>query len=271
MRALPFETYKLNGTGNIFLFIDSSEGGAFRQWEEREKKSRVELAKLLCSFDRLAADGLIFLEKRKDQPRELTWDFYNADGSGAEMCGNAARCAGAFLRETDTMDLPFRLETKAGEVSVREHEDGRWAVEMPAVQEAPRETSLVIGAKSHRGFVVNSGVPHFVLPVSSLEEADRTICRQLRLHRDLGPAGANVTLLNGSHAKTYERGVENFTAACGTGAVAAALVVSQGRSGRFRISMPGGDLEVELGGKRPVLIGPAFITAKIEIPQETLS
>lgn len=271
MKTLPFEAYKLNGAGNIFLFIDSREGGAFHRWESTQKESRVEITRTLCSLNHLAADGLIFLRHHADPSQGLVWDFYNADGSGAEMCGNAARCAGAFAQEISIAPLPFNLETKAGTVSIQMKEDGRWAVAMPAIQERPQQRTLEVNGKSYQGSLVNSGVPHFVLPVSSFDEVDLQVCRSLRTHPDLGPAGANVTLLEGSKAKTYERGVENYTAACGTGAVAAALVMSQGRTGSFQVTMPGGELEVQLGGARPILIGPAFITAKIEIPQETFA
>ncbi|HRO66935.1 MAG TPA: diaminopimelate epimerase, partial [Pseudobdellovibrionaceae bacterium] len=237
--------------------------------EDLHRVVRSERAKKLCAFERLASDGLIFLENKNADSGHLIWDFYNADGSGAEMCGNAARCAGAFVQEVMGTKIPFVLETTAGLVSVQRRADGRWAVEMPPVQDKPRQISLEVEGKTYQGYLVNSGVPHLVLELSPAEEPSLSVCRRLRSHADLGVAGANVTFLNGSQAKTYERGVEGFTAACGTGAVAAALVMSEGRSGRFRVTMPGGDLEVELGGPRPVLIGPAFITAKIEIPQET--
>lgn len=267
MKKLPFSIQKIGGAGNTFLFIDARKGGAFWNWETQKRISRTELTQRFCQRQIGAADGLIFLDEAGS---DWVWDFYNADGSGAEMCGNAARCVGLYLSEELSRSAPFSLKTAAGAVSVSADPQGQWAVEMPELSDGPRAFTVQIGEGSYSGYFVNSGVPHFVIPLSGEALLSREVCGALRFHPEFGPAGTNVTLLRGHRAQTFERGVEDFTAACGTGAVAAATVLVLGTVGSatVKIEMPGGDLEVFLGGRRPILKGPTTGLVYMEINEE---
>lgn len=255
----PFLVHKLSGAGNTFALC---RGGAELDRVLAESKlTRASLAERLCGGGRgLGTDGALFLEAEGED--RFRWDFYNSDGSPAEMCGNAARCAGRFVHDVIGLDRAraISFETPAGPVVARRNEDGLYTVDMPPVTVHQRAMVLIVDGESLEGGWIDSGVPHFVTKVRDLGERTASLCRRLRFHPDLGGPGANVTLLKPTgrsegEAVTYERGVENFTAACGTGAVAAAWVLSEGR-GSAVVRMPGGALEVSFGGPRPLLTGP---------------
>lgn len=265
--VLPFFISKVDGAGNIFLCVDASPSSSFSSWEKTSHLSRPELAKRLCRFERLAADGLIFFHVGPT-PQSLVWDFYNADGSGAEMCGNAARCAGLFAAEVFGLSGDsIQLLTGAGAVGLSALGHRSWAVTMPAISASPRRMSVKIEGQDWSGVFLNTGVPHFVIEDADLSPEE---CRKLRHHESFGAAGSNITLLRGFKAKTYERGVEDFTAACGTGAVAAAWVRLQGKKESVEIEMPGGKLNVNFHGEAPVLAGPAKWVCQIQIAKEIL-
>ncbi|MBX2988076.1 MAG: diaminopimelate epimerase [Bdellovibrionaceae bacterium] len=260
----------MSGAGNTFAVFQA----VGHEGDLPAPESRRAFVAPLCR--NLAVDGVLFIEAGRDQA-DYTWDFYNADGSSAEMCGNAARCAGLFCREVIRDPRPsYRFLTGAGPVTVEGLADGRWRVEMTEIKNPPAQKTLRLLDKDHQGFAVNTGVPHFVIPVENLGDLPASVCRALRQHPEWGPAGSNITLLQKesatrARAKTYERGVEDFTAACGTGAVAAALVLQNehGRQGPVLIRMPGGDLEVDTASPAPRLTGPARITKEHPLTEET--
>lgn len=256
MQELTFR--KFSGAGNTFVILEAADAALV-------PLGRVELARRLCEKTRgVAVDGVLYLDPGRDGA-DYVWDFYNADGSSAEMCGNAARCAGRFVHEVHRKSAGNEIVflTKAGKVGVRRADDGSYVAEMTPVRVVQNEIRLTTDDGVFEGLWIDTGVPHFVISVSDLARIPAAVCRSLRRHADLGAAGANVTLLkaiDGSRAEavTYERGVEDFTAACGTGAVAAAWKLTGGHSGSSRIRMPGGELEVTFGGGRPLLRGSAL-------------
>lgn len=259
--------HRLSGAGNTFVMARADE--AFDRFLGQKKISRSELAIRLCEKNRgVGVDGVLLLKPGTTE--DFIWDFYNSDGSHAEMCGNAARCAGRFAHDVLGVDREKVVDfmTVAGRIHVRREGDGRYTVDMPVVTVNREKMVLVSEDGAFTGAWLNSGVPHFVIAVADLRELSAEICRRLRFHPDLGPAGANVTLLkatgmNDAEAVTYERGVEDFTAACGTGAVASANVLLKG-SGRAHVRMPGGELDVAFGGERPLLTGPTLLLGKFE-------
>jgi len=162
---------------------------------------------------------------------DFRWRFFNADGSPAEMCGNGARCAArfAFIRGIAAADM--RFETEAGVIHARVDEP-RVRVKMtdphglrPAVRLALASGPLEVSA-------INTGVPHVVVMTPDLENTDvRGLGREIRRHPEFAPAGTNADFIRaapdgGIAIRTYERGVEDETLACGTGAVAGALVAA---------------------------------------------
>jgi len=174
------------------------------------------------------ADGLLVLEKSKIA--DVKMRIFNADGSEAQMCGNGARCVALWLkRKVKSQKLKVKIETKAG---IIETEANRNFVKIKLTE--PKNIKLNMPVKLenrtlHVNFI-NTGVPHAVIFVEGVHKIDvRNIGRQIRYHKKFKPAGTNVDfveLLNNDSigVRTYERGVEDETLACGTGAVASAII-----------------------------------------------
>ncbi len=219
--VMPF--WKMNGSGNDFIMIDNRE-------KIFPDNGRTALISRLCRRQTgVGADGLILLEN--DPEVDFVWRFYNADGSEAEMCGNGGRCAArfAFLHNMAGEKMVFR--TLAGLIRAEMHRE-QVKLELPPPVDFRREIILEVGGQQMAVDFINTGVPHLVLMVEDLDAAEvREVGRQLRFHRQFQPAGANVNFVSvvdrrQIKIRTYERGVEDETLACGTGSVAACLVAS---------------------------------------------
>jgi diaminopimelate epimerase len=218
-RRLPF--FKMHGGGNDFVLMDHRE----RCIPEAEQSR---FAQRVCAPRvGVGADGLIFIED--SSKADFRWRFFNADGSEAEMCGNGARCAARFAVMHGIAKPRLTFETLAGliEAEVMDH---RVRVAMADVGNLSLNLSIPLEKNSLEGHFLKVGVPHVVVPVGNLEEIPiREWGREVRFHRMFQPAGTNVNFIRPKdhHAleiRTYERGVEDETLACGTGAVAAALI-----------------------------------------------
>ena len=219
MPGIPFS--KLSGSGNDFILIDNRQG--IVPAGELPRLSRV-----LCrrKFS-VGADGLIAIEKA--ETADFRWQFFNADGSSAEMCGNGGRCAARFAVERGIAGPRLCFETLAG--PIRALVTGR-RVKLELVVTGdlrlPIDIPLVSGTR--RGASINTGVPHVVLSEDDLEAVRvESLGREIRNHPLFAPAGTNVDFVCRTGkaevaVRTYERGVEGETLACGTGAVASALV-----------------------------------------------
>lgn len=222
---VPF--YKLQGCGNDFVAIDNR---VLRLPRELMAQWAVKICPRAFG---VGADGLFFLEAASPgSGADVVWHFFNADGSRAEMCGNASRCAGRLIHALGLGGERHVLRTDAGPVAV--------AVDVAAglvkVQlTEPRGLALgarlpVLGEELLVHFV-NTGVPHAVVPVADVAAVDvAAVGRALRFHEHFAPAGTNVNfvqVLDRGHARmrTYERGVEAETYACGTGACAVHVVL----------------------------------------------
>ena len=221
MNTIPFT--KMSGTGNDFIIIDNRDG---RVDEDR----LTEFIQKVCGRKiSVGADGLILIESCDNA--DFRWRFYNSDGSLAEMCGNGARCAArfAFLNGIAGENLSF--ETDAGIIH-GQVKDGGAKVKIPD----PADLRLNYGINLESGPMtvssINTGVPHVVVMQDNVEEVDVFgLGRQIRYHETFAPAGTNVNFIcqqkTGHLAiRTYERGVEDETLACGTGSIASALVAS---------------------------------------------
>ncbi len=214
---------KMSGAGNDFIVIDDRENSV--------GEDARELAKQLCRRRlSIGADGLILVipSSRCD----FRMRYFNADGSEADMCGNGGRCLARFAREHDIAGSEMCFESRSGthEATIVDETDVKLAMMDPRAL----LLSFEIGLKGEQFIVhrVNTGVPHAVLEVEELNEYPVVdVGRAIREHRRFLPEGTNVDFVEQQgpreiSLRTYERGVEDETLACGTGAVAAAVVMA---------------------------------------------
>ncbi|MBM3244131.1 MAG: diaminopimelate epimerase [Candidatus Omnitrophica bacterium] len=222
MRKINFN--KMVASGNDFIVVDQDESKAIFC------KRRVQsLANALC--DRkygIGADGLLLLEKSKKA--DIRMRIFNADGTEANMCGNGARCA-ALYSSLDSRNKFINIETKAGIIESRVQKNSV-KIKLTDPKYFKLDIPLRINGMPLRVNFVDTGVPHAVIFVSGIDRIDvNGIGRIVRFHNKFAPAGANVNfveVLGGKliRVRTYERGVEAETLACGTGSVASALILA---------------------------------------------
>jgi len=181
--------------------------------------------------------------------------YRNADGSHALFCGNGTRCAARAAVEL--LGLPTRLAIATDWVELPAEVDGPMVtLVLPPPPRPARAVELTAAGRCWRGWQIEVGVPHLVLPVDELEALDlANVGPPLRRHPELGPEGANVSFVGSADAgeialRSFERGVEAETLCCGSGVVAAALVaMAQGAPGRLVLRPRSGDrLTVEVLG-----------------------
>jgi diaminopimelate epimerase len=224
----PF--FKMTGSGNDFVVFDLSRGG-LSAFETPEA-----IQTLSARGTGVGADGVVFLEKAG--AADIRMRYYNSDGSEAALCGNASLCSTRLAVELGLAEKDgFVLHTAAGALKARIR-DGVPEVDLEPVTEVrPDSNSLGMKAGEKRIGYARAGVPHVIVDVRDLDAADVTgRGPELRNHASLSD-GANVNFVakraDGAWSyRTYERGVEAETLACGTGAVAAAIVLSSwGESG----------------------------------------
>jgi len=214
---------KMSGAGNDFIVIDNRES-VLPRMPLNEFAQRVCRRKIA-----VGADGLILIEN-SDQA-DFKWQFFNSDGSTAEMCGNGARCAARFAHLKGIAGPQMAFETLAGLVTATVNE-GLVRVKMPDPTDLILYDTVEVQEDQLPISCVTAGVPHVVVMLSGLAQMDVVgLGKQIRRHPKFAPAGTNVNFVEpGAQGwlavRTYERGVEDETLACGTGAVAAALVAS---------------------------------------------
>jgi len=219
--------FKMTGSGNDFILIDN------RAQKLNADQCR-DLVRLACRRKlSVGADGLILIEN--DSEVDFKWRFFNADGSEAEMCGNGARCAARFVYLQGIVPKPLMaFRTLAGIIEA-EIRGERVKIRMTPPHGVRMDLSLQAEERSFDLHFINTGVPHAVCLVedeATLEAADVFRWgRALRFHPHFQPAGANVNFAivrNAHHMaiRTYERGVEAETLACGTGSIASALIAA---------------------------------------------
>jgi diaminopimelate epimerase len=220
---MPVPFVKMSGTGNDFILID-------HRLPRISRELMPEFARLVCRrrFS-VGADGLIFIEN-SDQA-DFQWRFFNGDGSEAEMCGNGARCAARFAYLHGIASAHMRFATLAGIIEAKVA-DVNVSVLMTQPKDFHLERRVALADRTLLLHSVDTGVPPAVVFVDDFAEVDiGALGREIRFHRDFMPAGTNVNFVqlldNGAlKVRTYERGVENETLACGTGATAAALLAT---------------------------------------------
>ncbi len=237
---LPIPFTKMSGAGNDFIICDHRKPFL-------AENEMAELARLICrrKFS-VGADGLILIEN--DPQVDFLWHFYNADGSLAEMCGNGARCAARFAYDLGIAPASMRFKTVAGVIEA-EIIEAAVKLKMTTPVDLRLDQQITINSKEISGHHINTGVPHVVIFVDDITKVPIIEQgRAVRNHAVYQPAGANVNFveMRGAqelYVRTYERGVEGETMACGTGAVAAALIAARIRRAvsPVRIITSGGD------------------------------
>ncbi len=237
---IPFE--KMSGTGNDFVIIDN-------RLLRIPPAEQPELARKICRrMFSVGADGLIFIED--STIADFSWNFYNADGSVAEMCGNGSRCAARFAFRHKIAGRKMHFETLAGIVVAEVgEEEAVVRVKLTPPRDFRLGLSLRIGEEERPVGYVDTGVPHAVIFVEEDEIPVKTWGRMVRFHQLFEPRGANanfVRVLPDGRIKvrTYERGVEAETMACGTGAVASALfaAMQKGLDSPIEVITSGGEM-----------------------------
>jgi len=231
---------KMNGAGNDFVVLDN-----------RTRSLSLDGASIahLCDRHRgIGADGLLSVEPA-DGAADFRMRYYNSDGGEAEMCGNGARCFARFAaRLMPEKPLSVSFETQAGLITAA-LEGELVALEMGCPQDHRAGQSLTLGESAHQVHFINTGVPHAVVFVPDVEKIDvMALGAALRWHEAFSPKGTNANFAqvlapDSLVLRTYERGVEGETLACGTGVCATALLhaVESGASSPIHVRVRGGD------------------------------
>ncbi len=216
MKTIQFA--KMQGAGNDFIVIDHQPGMDYAGF-----------ARKVCNRNMgIGADGVLVFEESKGSGYGMR--IINADGSEAEMCGNGARCMAVYIAHKFAV-VPdvFTMQTLAGSIhaTVRGEEA---SVQLSDPRDYRPDIDIELGEQTLSGHFINTGVPHTVIFVEALQECNvNSLGRVIRNHQVFAPKGTNVNFVerieDGMVAlRTYERGVEAETLACGTGSVAAALI-----------------------------------------------
>ncbi len=253
----------MNGAGNDFVLIDGRA--------QKLKLTRDQVVRLCDRHRGVGADGVIVWVPSASGKADWAWEFYNSDGSAGEMCGNGARCFSRFVQERTGLDRGFTFETGAGIITAS-FQGGRVTVNLtqPKDLRLNEQVSLSTGMQTIHS--LDTGVPHAVLFVP---DADKAMVAQLgpeiRHHAHFRPRGTNVNFVqvlgpNHIRVRTFERGVEGETLACGTGVTAAALVAScvHKFSSPVKVQVQGGD-QLEVSFKE---INGAFADVRLTGPAE---
>jgi diaminopimelate epimerase len=230
---------KMNGAGNDFILIDNRAGDVHLE--------RNQIAHLCDRHRGVGADGILLLENPSDHA-DFRMRYFNADGGEAEMCGNGARCFARYANKTAGATGKISFETPAGVISAELAGD-LVTLQMTEPTDLRVSVPLQIGTRKNAVHFINSGVPHVVVPVAKVDDVD--VPREgsaIRHHEMFSPRGANVNFIEKRGAdkvavRTYERGVEDETLACGTGVVASALIfaATENIKGPITVLVHGGD------------------------------
>ncbi len=253
---------KMNGAGNDFVLIDNRSQDIYLSKEQITN---------LCHRQRgVGADGIMLLIPCVSGRAEWAWQFYNNDGSTAEMCGNGARCFARFIQKIVGCEKTSSFETAAGVIRATFHGD-LVSINLTRPKDMRLEETITLSQGNHSIHSINTGVPHAVLFVPDADKAMvQKLGEEIRYHPHFAPRGTNVNFVqlldtNRIRVRTYERGVEGETLACGTGVTASALIATKLHrlTSPIKVQVQGGDtLEIrfeELSGEftNVELSGPA--------------
>jgi diaminopimelate epimerase len=226
--SVPF--WKMTGAGNDFIAIDNR-----RDILPADADQRAAFIARICRrrLD-IGADGVLLIESPRDTGTHFCMRYYNADGGEAETCGNGARCIARFAHELGIAPESMRFDTSAGPYTALVKPDSV-TVSMSDAFGLKQDISLGIDClPGVSADFVNTGVPHTVIICEELETLDIVgTGRAIRYHQAFAPEGTNANFVAPGEGpdhfliRTYERGVEDETLACGTGCIASAIVLQR--------------------------------------------
>jgi diaminopimelate epimerase len=238
------EFTKMNGAGNDFILVDNRAG--------KIQLKRDQIVRLCDRHRGIGADGIMILVPSRTGKADWAWDFYNSDGSTGEMCGNGARCFARFVQQAVGSEGGFTFETEAGIITARFNGE-RVTVNLTKPKDLRLNETVMLSTGSSSVHSVNTGVPHAVLYVPDADQAMvMSLGAEIRRHPHFGPRGTNVNFVqvlgpNQIRVRTFERGVEGETLACGTGVCASAMISARVHQfvSPVKVQVQGGDtLEV---------------------------
>ena len=242
---MEIQFWKMNGAGNDFVVIDNRD--------HRYALTQEQIARLCDRHRGVGADGLLAVEPA-EQGADYRMRYYNADGGEAEMCGNGARCFGRFANFLNGFALDqVSFETPAGIIGATFHGDNV-QIKMSEPFGLQQDLPLDVAGTELAVHFLNTGVPHAVVFVGDIDGVPvKEWGAALRYHETFAPKGTNANFVHRmgtSHIaiRTYERGVEDETLACGTGMTACALVhhLLTGATSPVKVDVAGGDT-LEIG------------------------
>jgi diaminopimelate epimerase len=251
----------MNGAGNDFILLDNRAGDIHLD--------RSQIARLCDRHRGIGANGILLVEKASNHA-DFRMRYFNADGGEAEMCGNGARCFARFTNKIAGARGKISFETPAGVIAAELVGD-LVTLQMTEPTDLRLNIRLAVADENKTVHFINSGVPHVVIPVPEIDDIDvRREGSTIRRHKMFSPKGANVNFIekrgaNKIAVRTYERGVEDETLACGTGVVASALIFAaiEQVNAPIRVIARGGD-ELQVGFEKSnnqfrnvMLTGPA--------------
>ncbi|MGH7273606.1 MAG: diaminopimelate epimerase [Nitrospiria bacterium] len=252
MRKVPFT--KMSGSGNDFILIDN------RRHLLKEGILKDFIKRICVHRLSVGGDGVILVEPSKSA--DFRWRLFNADGSEAEFSGNGGRCAARFAYLKKIAGRRLSFETLAGLVRAEIKKD-RVKIQCPEARNLRPHLTIPLVGRSLQGHFIHTGVPHVVLYVEDVDLVNVVgLGRMIRNHPLFQPAGTNVNFVtrvdpHTVRIRTYERGVEDETLACGSGSVAAALItgaLDKGLSPLTLIQRSGKTLKVYFRIARPLAL-----------------
>ena len=215
---------KAVATGNDFIIVDNRTGAI-------NEKALAKFAKKVCDRKQaIGADGALFIERSKKC--DFRMRIFNPDGSEAEMCGNGSRCVALYAATKGIAKNAMTIETLAGALDATV-KDSTVKVKLTDPKDIKWNFCLMINKCPYKVNFVNTGVPHVIHFVEDLDKVDvKNMGSHIRYHDEFSPEGTNADFVKiaGKHnikVRTYERGVEDETLACGTGAVASAIISAE--------------------------------------------
>lgn len=271
MMQIPF--YKMQGTGNDFIIINNIE-------LKFPYETLVKLAKQICQRKISVGSDALMVVDTPQKGGDFRMIFFNADGTESEMCGNGARCLARYAFENQLANEEMQIETVAGMVYAKRLDQRNYQVQLndPAnIQEALMFNDFLVDYVE----LGDPGIPHLVVPYENLSitplASIQALAKSLR-YWDYLPKGANVNfyeVLDNQEVvvRTFERGVEDFTLACGTGSGSTAYILAQKglvQPEEVTIHVLGGTLKVKVTPDGLFLIGDTNIITKGEIMDEDI-
>ncbi len=214
----------MSGSGNDFIIVDNRD----RIVDETDLLNFI--VKVCRRKMSVGADGFILVENTEGA--DFKWRFFNSDGSVAEMCGNGARCVARFAYLNGIAGSEMSFETGAGIVEAQVAGESV-KIKMTDPSDLKTDYTLELKDRSISVSSINTGVPHVVMVTDTLDDVEVVkMGREIRFHDMFAPAGTNVNFIcpikdDTIGVRTYERGVEDETLACGTGSVAGALIMAR--------------------------------------------